>query len=82
MSSGRERDEYVEMQVSQLVRRESCARVNFPEYLARLQPIFFRGCQYGMVSLQSSQKFALRRLRGTTPQFGQDNRRCPNEASD
>src|SRR5271166_4424720 len=82
MRSSRERDEYVEMQVAKLVGREPCAHVNLPEYMARLQPIFFRGRQYGMVSLQGSQKFALRRLRGTTPQFGQYHRRCPDETSD
>jgi hypothetical protein len=35
---------------------------------------FFPWCQYGMVSLQSSQKLALRRLRGTAPQFDEDQR--------
>jgi hypothetical protein len=80
--SGRERNENVKMQVAELPRHESSIRVNFSEYLARVQPIFFCRRQDGMVSFQRSQEFDLRRLRGTTPQFGQNYRRGPDEASD
>jgi hypothetical protein len=49
MRSSRERNENVEMQVAELVGHESSVRVNFPRYLTRLQPNFFRRRQDGMV---------------------------------
>ncbi len=75
----RERDEHIKMQVAQLVRREPFIRVNFSQYLARFQPILFRGGQDGMIPLQRPQEFPLRWLRGAAPQLRKDDGRCPDQ---
>jgi hypothetical protein len=82
MRSSRERDEYIKMEVAELAERASCVLINFPEYQARLQPIFLRRRQDGMVSLKHSQEFVLRGFRGATPQFGQNHRRRPDKTGD
>ena len=69
------------MEVSKLFGRESCGRVDFPEYQRRLQPITLGRRQDGMISLQRPQEFMLRRFCGATPEFGQNYSRGPNEPS-
>jgi len=69
---GRERDQDVEMQVTQLIRREAFIGVDSTQHPAGFEPIALRGCQYGMVLLQRSQELPLCRFRRTTPQFCQD----------
>jgi hypothetical protein len=45
------------MEVSKLFGRESCGRVDFPEYQRRRQPITLGRRQDGMISLQRPQSF-------------------------
>lgn len=73
-------DEDVEMHIAELVRRELLVCVDFPQYLAGLQPVFFCRSQDGMVPLEGQQEFPLCRLGGAAPQLRQDHGRCPDEA--
>src|SRR5450631_3519227 len=79
MGAGRERDEYVEMKVAQLARSKTAIRANFSQYLARLQPIFFRGSQGRMIPAEGPQKLPFHRLHDSTPQFGHDHGRIPDD---
>lgn len=67
MRTRRECDQEVKMEVAEFVRGESFVHTDFSEYLARLEPVFFRRRQDWMVSLERPQEFMLCGLGSATP---------------
>src|ERR1017187_2719276 len=67
-----ERDKHVEMQVSQLMRREPFIATNIRQQPPGLQPIILCWSQDAVVLFECSQEIPLNRLRCATPQLRQN----------
>lgn len=72
--SSRERDEYIKMQVAELVAGEPRVLIDVSEYLARFQPVLLSRCEDGVIFLEGSEEFALRGFCRAAPQFCENNR--------
>src|SRR5690349_23180334 len=51
--SSREHDDYIKMQVAELVAGEPLVLIDVSEYLARFQPVLFSRCQDGVIFLEA-----------------------------
>jgi hypothetical protein len=76
-----ERDKHVEMQVSQLVRREPFIATKIRQQPPGLQPIILCWSQDAVVLFECSQEIPLNRLRCATPQLRQNDGGQPDEAT-
>src|SRR6266568_3607554 len=62
-------NQHIEMQIAQFVRCEAARGTKFPQDLARLQPILFRGDEDGMIFRQRTKEFSFRCQSCAAPQL-------------
>ena len=81
MRSGGQGDKHIEMQVTELVGGVAMLGAYLCQYLARFQPVSFRGRQKWMILSKRPKKLSIGRCCGATPQFGQDDGRVSDQAT-
>jgi hypothetical protein len=75
-----QRNQDVEMQITQFVGGKTVSGAKFSQNLARLDPVVFRGTQNGMILCQGSQEISLSSLGRTAPQLRQDYRGASDQS--
>lgn len=82
MGAGGEGDEHVEVKVAKLFGREAVPGVDGAEKLAGFDPIFLGGSEDAVIPGEGEEKFAFGGFGSAAPQFGEDNRRGADEATE